>query len=129
MKLQVEIKLAYHQDTDSKPAEVGICLERINNPGPEGDSSLNAQRQANLEMATAAGVVIPQEYKISEVGSGIDPNRPGARRVWDLVMRDEVRHVFLNRADRWSRETRELLNFIDHCAENNVKIHCADGAI
>ena len=127
MNQKGKIKLAYHQDTDSEPAEIGVSYGRVSTPGQEDGTSLDAQREVNQAMAVAAGVVIPVDYNIFEVGSGADPNRPGMRIVWNLVKQEEVQHVFLSRTDRWARDPLQVVMFIRHCKQHGVTIHFADG--
>ena len=127
MEQKDKMKLAYRDDVGSEPAEVGVSYGRVSTPGQEDGTSLDIQRDGHLAMAAAAGVVIPPEYIISDVGSGADPNREGARRVRNLVRQGKVQHVFLSRTDRWGRDPMEVVKFIRLCKKHGVTIHFADG--
>lgn len=107
--------------------EFGATHERVSTPDQEDGTSLGFQREKNLANARAHGVTVKPEHRISEVWSAADPDRPGMRKLWDLVEREEIQHVFAYDPDRLYRDPWHGVRFVRHCKDHRVVLHFADG--
>ena len=107
--------------------ECGAICERVSTHGQEEGKSLGFQREKNLANAASKGVLIKPEHMISEVWTAADPDRPGMQKLWNLVERREIQHVFAYDPDRLYRDPWHGVRFVRHCKEHGVILHFADG--
>ena len=107
--------------------EYGATHERVSTPDQEDGTSLTFQREKNLANADAHGVTVKPEHRISEVWSAADPDRPGMLKLWDLVERREIQHIFAYEPDRLYRDPWHGVRFVRHCKDHGVILHFADG--
>ena len=111
---------------DLPTAPTGAAYLRSATSGPEGLDSLEIQRKAVLAVSDSLGVTIPLEQIISEVGSGISPDRPGLHALWDLVESEAVQHIFVRDIARLGRDIPGVLRFFSHCEDHAVTLHFAE---
>ena len=104
----------------------GAAYLRSATSGPEGRASLEIQREEVLALSDSLGVKVPTDQILSEVASGISPDRPGLRALWDLVESEAVQHIFVRDVSRLGRNPRDVLRFVRHCKDHGVLLHFAE---
>ena len=109
--------------------DTGVAYLRVNIPCQQDANPLEIQREKVLALASSLGVTIAPDHVISEVASGIDPNRPGLQAVWNLVASKEVRYVFVCDAIRLGRDLQEVLRFVRHCKAHGVSLRFAEDCL
>lgn len=65
---------------------------------------------------------------VSEVASGIDPDRPGLKRVLDYARSHEVGAVVVSSPDRLSRNYGQLQSILKTFADSGVKLYVGGAA-
>lgn len=122
MKANNRIALACPEEGDS-----GAVYLRSATSGPEGDASLEIQREEVLALSDSLGVTVPPDRILSEVASGISPDRPaGLQALWDLVENEAVQHIFVRDVSRLGRDIPGVLRFVRHCKDHGVLLHFAE---
>ena len=93
----------------------------------ESDESLDRQVKALQSIAASRGFETRDDLIVREVGSALDPARPGLSNLSDAVRRGEVGAVFVYDASRLSRDPVVLNEIIRECEAAGVELHCFHG--
>ena len=110
-------------DAGVTESPIGAAYQRVSTDGHEFGTSLANQTERNIASAASEGVHIPDEYNITDIGSGADPGRLGFQQLCSLVQARRVQHVFVWDADRLARDPLLLLTFVRMCEEARVLLH------
>ena len=111
--------LSYTKERDTKKERKLVGYVRVSNKKQEDD--LNRQKE-NLESYLKE---TNQEYEIvSDIGSGIDYNKPGLKKLIEKINKKEVDEIVVLHKDRLLRYGFELIEYF--AALNNVKIRVLD---
>ena len=120
MKGKRELQLKYY-------GEEGAGYVRVSIRDQRDGTSLGSQREMVMSSAAGDGVVIRDNNLIEETWTAADPDRPGFRRLREMVSNGEVQHVYIADTDRLHRDPFWTVEFIRHCKDNGVILHFADG--
>ena len=63
------------------------------------------------------------DYRLEDVESGAEDNRPGFQELWRLVKNRQVRSIIVYEISRLSRKQRTLINFLYDCVESDITIY------
>ena len=111
--------LSYTKERDTKKERKLVGYVRVSSKKQEDD--LNRQKE-NLESYLKE---TNQEYEIvSDIGSGIDYNKPGLKKLIEKINKKEVDEIVVLHKDRLLRYGFELIEYF--AALNNVKIRVLD---
>ena len=89
------------------------------------DSCLALQNHNIRRFAKENGVQLRPEDQVSEVGSGIDMNRPGLQELLESVRAGEVDVVVAYHPQYLSRRRKDLVYISDLCDEHGVELFFA----
>ena len=111
--------LSYTKERDRKKERKLVGYVRVSSKKQEDD--LFRQKE-NLEKYL---ISTKQEYEIiSDIGSGINYNKPGLRKLIEMINKKEVDEIVVLYKDRLLRYGFELVEYF--AALNNVKIRVLD---
>lgn len=109
--------------------ELGIGYIRVSTHPQEKGTSPQNQKEGIFANAQRCNVYIPEEYLISETGSGPDFRRPGLQTVFHLIAGRKAKHFFAHDPDRVLRDPLYLVQFLRFCNEHDVTVHYSEGAV
>ena len=111
--------LSYTKERNTKKEKKLVCYIRVSSKKQEDD--LNRQKE-NLESYLKE---TNQEYEIiSDIGSGINYNKPGLRKLIEKINKKEVDEIVVLYKDRLLRYGFELIEYF--ATLNNVRIKVLD---
>ena len=111
--------MSYTKERDRKKERKLVGYVRVSSKKQEDD--LFRQKE-NLEKYL---ISTKQEYEIiSDIGSGINYNKPGLRKLIEMINKKEVDEIVVLHKDRLLRYGFELVEYF--AALNNVKIRVLD---
>ncbi len=85
--------------------------------------SMEAQEQKCRGLLSSRGVIEANIQLISDGGfSGKNFDRPGSKRLLELIKNRQIAGVCIYRTDRLTRSLRDLLDYIELCNANGVKL-------
>lgn len=91
-------------------------------------TNLDPQEAACVARAEALGYVVPEDYRLRAVASGLDTDHPVLAELYQVVASQEVQCVVLYNLDRLSRVLVEVVKFLRHAQEHDVRVEFVNGS-
>ena len=95
--------------------------------GQEGSAPLDAQVAACTKLAESLGHVIGSGDILTEVGSGLDLDRPQMNKVRLMAANGEFDALFVDDPERLSRDLADLLMLMREFKSRDVEVHFVQG--
>jgi site-specific DNA recombinase len=102
---------------------VGAIYARVSTTEQGEGTSLATQAAACAKLAKEEGLLVPPQYIFREMESGAAPVRPVLEQVRALVRERLVSAVICYSSDRLSRDSMQLLFFVDEVLKAGAKLH------
>lgn len=109
---------------DTRP---GAIYARVSDEDkPEDAPSLDVQENSCAAAALRRGVPVPPEYRFRDQQSAKDNDRPGFRRLLDLILSGKVREVTAYNTFRFSRSIFHSVELVSACAMGKCRLYILD---
>lgn len=100
-----------------------IIYCRTATEGGEAKTKLAWQKKICRDYAKSKGYKVTET--LSEVGSGMKPDRPGLLKLTDVVKANRIKHVVVSNPDRISRNEAHLILFKNLLKRQRVQLEYA----